>query len=152
MSKLIGLILLLVSAPLSAEVIAPGRWDVASTAVDVVIPGAPDFLLRMMKGKSKSERKCLTRTMADRGVASLLVPDPKAQCHVDSEQIGDGRYAQTLTCPQRRGPPMRIQRAGRYDPSGFSGWLDMDGQTPKGPMHVRLTQKATHVADTCEAR
>lgn len=132
-----------------AQSIQPGKWDVTSTAVDMVVPGAPAFLLRMMKGKSKSERKCLDQSAANAGVAALLVPDPKAQCRVDSLQIGGGRYAQSLTCPQKSGSPIRIKRAGTYDASGFAGRLDMAGETPKGPMSMILDQKATHSNGTC---
>ena len=43
--------LALVPAPAAAQSIPAGRWDVVSTAVDLVIPGAPGFLLRMIKGR-----------------------------------------------------------------------------------------------------
>ena len=132
-----------------AQSIQPGKWDVTSTAVDLVVPGAPAFLLRMMKGKSKTERKCLDQSAASTGVAALLVPDPKAQCRVESLQVGAGRYAQSLTCQQKSGPPIRIRRAGTYDASGFAGRLEMAGETPKGPMSMVLDQKATHSIGTC---
>jgi hypothetical protein len=132
-----------------AQSIQTGRWDVTSTAVDLVVPGAPAFLLRMAKGRSKSERKCVSPAQAADGIAALLAPDPKAQCHVDSQRIADGRYQQTLTCPQKNGRPISISRAGTYDASGFAGRLDMGGQTPKGAMHVTLDQKATHGTGGC---
>ncbi len=144
-----ALILLLVPASLAAQAIQAGGWAVTSTAVDLDIPGAPSFLLRMMKGRSKSERKCLDHTAAATGVAALLVPDPKAQCRVDAQRIGDGRYAQTLTCPQKSGAPLQIRRAGTYDASGFAGRLEMAGQTPKGPMRIVLDQKAARVEGVC---
>lgn len=132
-----------------AQPIQTGRWDVTSIATDLVIPGAPGFLLRMMKGKSRSERKCISPEIAATGVAALLAPDPKAQCHIDSQQIADGRYNQALTCPQRHGAPIAIARHGTYDASGFAGRLQMHGQTPKGPMSIILDQKATHVPGMC---
>ena len=149
MRRWFGLILLLVPASVAAQAIQPGGWDVTSTAVDLVIPGAPSFLLRMMKGRSKSERKCLDQNTANTGVAALLVPDPKAQCRIDSQRIADGRFAQTLTCPQKSGPPIQIKRAGTYDASGFAGRLEMAGQTPKGPMSIILDQKAARTKSTC---
>lgn len=145
----LGYILLISPVGVSAQTIQPGKWDVTSTAVDLVVPGAPAFLLRMMKGKSKSERKCLDPSAANTGVAALLQPDPKAQCRIDSLQIGGGRYAQTLSCPQTSGPPIQIKRAGTYDASGFTGRLDMSGETPKGPMRMTLGQKASHSAGAC---
>jgi len=149
MLKSSALVLLLIPASISAQAIQPGKWDVTSTAVDLDIPGAPSFLLRMMKGRSKSERKCLDESAANSGVAALLVPDPKAQCRVDSLRIADGRYSQTLTCPQKSGPPIQIKRAGIYDAMGFTGRLEMAGTTPKGPMNVVLDQKATHIDGAC---
>jgi Protein of unknown function (DUF3617) len=105
----------------------------------------------MMKGKSKSERKCISSELATTGVAVLLAPDPKAQCHTDVQQIAGGRYGQALTCPQKQGPPISITRTGTYNASGFAGRLDMGGQTPKGAMRITLDQKATHGAGRCQA-
>ena len=149
MRKAFFLALLSLPATVAAQSIQTGRWDVTSTAVDLVIPGAPGFLVRMMKGKSKSERKCISSELATNGVAALLAPDPKAQCHIDAQQIAGGRYSQALTCPQKQGPPIRITRTGTYDASGFAGRLDMGGQTPKGAMRIILDQKATHGAGRC---
>ena len=144
-----SLLLLLISTSVAAQAIQPGGWDVTSTAVDLVIPGAPGLLLRMMKGRSKSERKCIDQHAADTGVAALLVPDPQARCRVDTQRIADGRYAQTLTCAQKSGPPIQIKRAGSYDTSGFAGRLEMAGQTPKGPMSIILDQKAVRADASC---
>jgi hypothetical protein len=140
---------LFLPATLAAQTIPAGRWDVTSTAVDIVAPGVPSFLVRMMKGKSKSERKCVSPDSAKTGIVALLAPDPKAQCHVDSQQVADGHYAQALTCPQKQGAPIGITRFGHYDANGFSGRLDMAGQTPKGPMSMVLDQQASHVPGTC---
>jgi hypothetical protein len=145
------LFLLLIAVPthVSAQAIPAGRWDVISTAVDLVIPGAPGFMLRMMKGRSKTEHKCLAPAAAQDGIAALLAPDPKAKCRVDSIQIGNGRYSQALSCPQKTGDPIRISRAGSYDAAGFTGRLKMAGQTPKGAMAITIDQTARHVAGTC---
>lgn len=141
--------LLLPSAVASAQAVQPGRWDVVSTAVDLVIPGAPGFVLRMMKGRSKTERKCISPAAAQGGIAALLVPDPKAKCRVDAVQIGGGRYSQTLSCPQKQGAPLLVSRAGSYDAAGFTGRLKMSGQTPKGALAITIDQSARHVAGTC---
>jgi hypothetical protein len=133
----------------AAQSIAPGRWDVTSTAVDLEIPGAPGFLLRMMKGKSKIEHKCIAPEQARAGVAALLTPDPKAKCRVDSVRIEGGHYAQLLSCPQKNGPPLKISRRGTYDAAGFAGGLDLDGTTPKGAMRIRLDQRAVRSAKPC---
>jgi hypothetical protein len=124
----------------------PERWDVTSTVVDLTIPGAPGFLLRMAKGKSRAEHKCVAPGPT---VAALLAPDPKAQCTVDRQQIANGRYVQVLTCPQKKGAPMQIQRTGTYDASGFAGRAELNGQTPKGAMHIVLDQRAARVAGKC---
>lgn len=139
-------LLLVLSATGSAESPPSIGWDVTSTVVDLTIPGAPGFLVRMAKGKSRAERKCV---IPGQGMAALLAPDPKAQCRVDSQQIADGRYTQVLTCPQRRGEPMRIDRAGTYDANGFAGRAEMTGQTPKGAMRVVLDQRAARVSAKC---
>ena len=144
-----SLLLLLIPASVAAQAVQPGGWEVRSTAVDLTIPGAPSFLLRMMKGRSKSERKCLDQHAADTGVAALLAPDPKAQCRVDTQRIADGRFAQALTCPQKSGPSLQIKRVGTYDASGFAGRLEMAGQTPKGAMRIILDQKVARVGASC---
>lgn len=149
MWKSLSLLLVVLPVAVSAQSIAPGRWDVTSTAVDLEIPGAPGFLLRMLKGRSKAEHKCLTPEEAKIGVASLLVPDPKAQCHVDSIQIANGRYAQMLSCPQKKGDPLKVSRTGTYDASGFVGHAQMAGMTPKGAMRIKLDQRTAHVAGAC---
>lgn len=125
--------LILLPAAASAQVIQPGQWEVQSTAVDLSIPGAPAFLLRMAKGKSRTERKCVSPEQARRGMAALLVPDPKSKCRVDGEQVAGGRYAQTLTCPQRDGRPMQVTRTGSHDVASFAGRLVMAGKKKKAP-------------------
>ena len=133
-----------------APPIAIGRWDVISTAVALDIPGVPGFMMRMMKGRSKTEYKCVAPDQAVLGVATLLAPDPKANCRVEGLQIVDGHYAQMLACPQKQGAPFRIGRTGTYDANGFAGRLQLTGSTPKGPMSITLDQKAVHVAGACK--
>ena len=146
--RLLPLLLLLVAAA-DVPPIATGRWDIVSTAVAMDIPGVPGFMIRMMKGRAKTEYKCIAADQAMTGVAALLAPDPKAQCRVDSLHIADGRYTQTLACPQKQGAPFRIDRAGTYDANGFTGRLQLAGATPKGAMSITLDQKATHAAGAC---
>ena len=76
---------------------------------------------------------------------ALLAPDPKARCRVDSQRVADGRYAQALTCPQKKGEPMRIVRAGTYNAAGFVGRATVAGTTPKGPLSIVLDQRAARV-------
>lgn len=143
-SYLIALILAPSVVMANVPALAAGRWDVTSTVVELSVPGVPIFLVRMMRGKSKAERK---RLSAEQGIEALLVPDPKATCRVDSQRVADGRYAQTLTCPQKRGEPMHIARAGTYDGSGFVGIATVTGVTPKGPMKIVLNQRAARIGD-----
>ncbi len=124
--------------------IAAGRWDITSTVAELSIPGVPGFIMRMMRGKSKAERK---RVPAGLGIDALLVPDPKAQCRVDGQHIADGHYVQALTCPQKRGKPVEIARTGTYDRTGFVGQAIVTGVTPKGPMRIVLNQRALRVPD-----
>ena len=131
-------------ATANGPMLAAGRWDVTSTVADLSIPGAPGFIVRMMRGKSKAEHK---RLPAAQGVEALLVPDPKARCRVDSQRIAGGRYTQALTCPQKRGEPMRIARDGTYDGSGFVRQATVTGTTPKGAMRIVLNQRAARVGD-----
>ena len=149
MRRYLLFLVILVPGGAAAQAVQPGRWDIVSTAVDLVVPGAPGFLLRMMKGRSKTEYKCVAPASALTGIAALLVPDPKAQCRIDSQQIGGGRYAQTLTCPQKKGGPMQVTRSGTYSATGFVGRLKMAGQAPKGPLAITIDQSAAHVARAC---
>lgn len=142
-------LLLLAPGIAAAQAIPPGRWDVVSTVVDLVVPGAPGFIVRMMKGRSKTEHKCVTPDQAQAGVAVLLTPDPKARCRIDSQQIGAGRFAQTVSCPQKGGAPMQISRSGTYDATGFAGQLRMAGATPKGAFSGTISQRASHAPGTC---
>ena len=147
-SRTLAVLLLAVPTAGFAQSSAPVRWDVTSTVVDLTIPGAPGFMLRMAKGKSRAEKKCVP---AGQSIAAVLAPDPKAKCRVDSQQVADGRYSQVLSCPQRKGDPMRVTRSGTYDANGFAGRADMTGQTPKGPMKIALTQRAARVAGKCRS-
>lgn len=96
----------------------------------------------MIRGRSKAERK---RLAAGDGLAALLAPDPKARCRVDDQRVGDGRYSQTLTCPQSKGDPVHIARSGSYDAGGFAGQATVSGATPKGPLRIVLDQRAARV-------
>ena len=127
--------------PAAAQAVAPGAWDVTSTVVDLTVPGVPGFIRRLVRGKSKAEHKQLA---AGQGVAALLAPDPKAHCRVIEQQVADGRYLQTLSCPQKQGEPLRIARAGTYDATGFAGRATVSGATAKGPIHIVLDQRARH--------
>jgi hypothetical protein len=97
-----------------------------------------------MKGKSKAEHKRLT---ANQGVEALIAPDPKARCRVDVQHVAGGKYDQVLTCPQKRGEPVRVARAGTYDNTGFVGRATVTGTTAKGPMRIVLAQRATRVGN-----
>ena len=128
----------------SAEPLPPGKWDVTSTVVDLSVPGIPGFIQRMVRGKSKAERKLVS---PGQGIEALIAPDPKARCTVETQHVAASRYAQALSCPQKRGEPMRILRSGSYDMSGFQGEATVTGDTPKGPMRIVLKQRAARVAD-----
>lgn len=130
--------------PIAAQAVAPGRWDITTTIVNLSVPGVPGFIERLVRGKSKAEHK---RLPAPQGMEALLAPDPKARCHVDSQRIADGRYAQALTCPQKRGEPVHIARTGTYDAAGFAGLATLNGTTPKGPMSIVMSQRAARVGD-----
>jgi hypothetical protein len=133
-----------VAAASTVQAVPAGRWDVTSTVVEMTIPGVPGFLVRMMRGKSKAEHK---RVSAGQGVEVLFVPDPKAKCRVDSQRVADGRYAQTLSCPQKQREPLHIVRTGTYDGTGFVGQAMVTGTTPKGAMKIVLNQRAARIGD-----
>lgn len=144
-SLLTAALITLPSAAFAADqALAPGRWDVTSTTVEMSVPGLPAFVARMMQGKSKAEHK---RLSAGQGVEALIAPDPKAGCHVDVQHVADGKYDQALTCPQKRGGPAHVSRAGTYDKTGFVGRATITGTTPKGPLRIVLSQRAARVGD-----
>jgi len=140
--KYLMLMLVGLSTTATAQVMQPGDWDITSKVVDLTVPGVPGFLLRMMKGKSKAERKHLS---SGQGIETLLMPDPKARCRIDSQRVADGRYAQSLSCPQEKGDWIRISRTGTYDATGFTGRATVAGMTPKGALNIVLDQRATHI-------
>jgi hypothetical protein len=142
MTKYLMLMLVGLATTATAQVVQPGDWDITSKVVDLTVPGVPGFLLRMMKGKSKAERKHLS---SGQGIETLLMPDPKARCRIDSQRVADGRYAQSLSCPQKKGDWIRISRMGTYDATGYTGRATVAGMTPKGALNIVLDQRATHI-------
>jgi hypothetical protein len=138
------------SAYANAQALTPGNWDVKSTAVELTVPGAPGFMLRMMRGKSKVEHKCVAPGDAKIGVATLVAPDPAARCTVERAHIADGRIDHVMACPQKKGPPMRIVRTGAYSATGFTARMTMTGETQKGPMRIVADQIATRTAAICK--
>ena len=135
--------IMLPSAALAADLaLAPGKWDVTSTTVEMSVPGVPGFIARIMTGKSKTEHK---RLSAGQGVEALIAPDPKARCRVNVRHVADGKYEQVLTCPQKRGEPVHVTRSGTYDKTGFVGRATVTGTTSKGPMRIVLSQRAVRV-------
>lgn len=143
------LLLVLLPTALSAQSVSPGNWDVKSTAVELVIPGTPGFMLKMMKGRSKTEHKCLLPDQARTGPAALFAPDPKAKCSVERSQIAGGHIDQVMMCPQKKGPPVRATRTGTYNATGVTARLTMAGETPKGPMRVVIDQTASRTEPKC---
>jgi hypothetical protein len=137
-------LILLPAAAAADQGLAPGKWDVTSTTVEMSVPGLPGFIARRMQGKSKVERK---RLSAGQGVEALIAPDPKAQCRVEVQHVGAGKFDQTLTCPQKRGEAVHVTRAGTYDATGFVGRTTVTGTTAKGAMRIVLNQRAARVGD-----
>ncbi len=142
-------LLILFPGPAAAQAIQPGNWDLKSTAVELVIPGTSGFLLRMMRGKSKTEHKCVAPDQARAGIAALLVPDPKAKCRVESSIVADGKIAQAMVCPQKEGGTFRAVRLGSYNAAGFTARMTMAGQTPKGASRIVLDQTAVRTGAAC---
>ena len=142
MRTLLATALILLPGLAGAQAVPSGAWDVTSTVVEFSVPGVPGFLQRMARGKSKAEHK---RLSAGQGVAELLAPDVKANCHVDSQSVAGGRYAQALTCPQKHGEPTLIIRTGTYDATGFAGRATVTGTIPKGALRIVLDQRAARV-------
>lgn len=149
MLRRLPLLLALLPAALSAQAIAPGEWTGTITVREVVAPGVPGFLLRMAKGKSKSEKRCVSPALAATGVAALLAPDPKAKCTVASQRIADGRYEQVLMCPQKKGAPLKVVRSGTYSAAGTAGQVAMEGNSPKGQFRFTGDQRFVRTKGTC---
>jgi hypothetical protein len=139
-----ALLFLPAAAHAADPALGPGNWDVTSTTAEISVPGMPGFVARMMKGKSKTERK---RLSAGQGMEALIAPDPKGRCHVDVQHVANGKYDQALTCPQKRGEPVHVSRTGTYDKTGFVGRATVTGTTPKGPMRIVVSQRATRAGD-----
>ncbi|MFA6114343.1 MAG: DUF3617 family protein [Sphingomonas sp.] len=143
------LLFALLPTALSAQAVSPGNWDVKSTAVELVVPGTPGFMLRMMKGRSKTDHKCVAPEQARAGAAALFSPDPKAKCSVERSSVAGGRVDQVMMCPQKKGDPVRVTRTGTYNGASFTARLIMSGQTPKGPSRVVVDQVGTHTGAKC---
>ncbi len=146
-------VLIVVSAGAAAQPaqapVQPGEWTATVTVREMVVPGAPSFLLSMAIGKSRDEKKCITPELAARGAVSLLAPDPKANCTVERQQVAGGRYEQILSCPQRRGTPMRVVRQGSYDANGLRGTAVMTGPSEKGAVRIAADQVVRRTGATC---
>jgi hypothetical protein len=149
MIRRLPLLLAVLPATLSAQAIAPGEWTGRITVRDIVAPGVPGFMLRMARGKSKSEKRCVAPAQAATGAAALLAPDPKAKCTVASQHVANGRYDQVLMCPQKKGAPLRVVRAGTYSAAGIVGQVTMEGSSPKGAFRFAGDQAFTRTKATC---
>ena len=142
-SRYVAAAMVLVPSHAGAQAIKSGAWDVTSTVVELSIPGVPGFIQRMIKGKAKAEHKQLSE---GQGVDALLAPDPMAKCRVDDQRIADGKYTQSLSCPQKQGSSLQISRAGTYDANGFTGRAMVGGTTTRGTLRIVLDQHARRVA------
>ena len=142
--------LLVVPAVVHSQAIQPGQWTGKITVRELVAPGVPGFLLRMARGKSQTEKKCVAPAQAAAGPAILLAPDPKAKCTVASQRLENGRYEQVLSCPRKNGAPLRVERSGRYDANGLAGEVRMAGTSPKGAFRFVGDQVVTRTKATCK--
>lgn len=141
---------LAIPANLSAQAIQPGEWTGKVTVRELVVPGAPGFLLSMAKGKSRTEKKCVPPALAAQGAVALLSPDPKAKCTVEQQRLNGGRYEQILSCPQKKAGPMKVTRQGSYDANGLTGNVVMTGPTAKGTMRFAGDQSVRRTKATCK--
>jgi len=108
-------------------------------------------MLRMMKGRSKVEHKCLLPDQARAGAGALFAPDPKSKCTVERSQIAGGHIDQVMMCPQKKGPPVRAVRTGSYTANSFAARLVMAGDMPKGPMRVVIDQAGSRTEAKCRS-
>jgi hypothetical protein len=139
MFRMCLLVLVMAAAAPSMPDLPPGRWDVESKVVEFAAPGVPSVFARMVRGRSKVEHK---RLNLGASVETLLAPDPKARCRVESQRIADGRYAQELACPQKDGRSLQVSRSGTYGAFGFVGRAIVTGATGKGMLRIVLDQRA----------
>ncbi|TVV74760.1 DUF3617 domain-containing protein [Sphingomonas solaris] len=143
------LLLPVLPVPAAAQSLLPGNWDVTSKSVELVVPGAPGFLLRMMRGKSKTEHKCLPVAEARNGVATLLAPKPEAKCTIERSVIAGGHIDHVMACPQKKGPPLHVSSVGSYATTTFNVRTTMTGQTDKGPLRIVADPAAVRTDTRC---
>ncbi len=142
-------LILLLPAAADAPAIRAGGWANTITVREVVAPGVPGFLLRTAKGKSRTMKVCIPPQAAATGPAALLAPDPKAKCTVERQAMAAGRYEQVLSCPQKSGAPLRVERTGRYDANGLTGQVSMAGTGPKGSFRFAGDQRVSFAKPNC---
>lgn len=128
-----------------------GNWDVKSTAVDLVVPGTPGFVLRMMRGKSKVDHKCIAPEQAKAGLAAVLSPDAKAKCQVESLTVSGDRFEQAVNCPSKDNGTLHIVRSGTFTADSYTARMTMTGQSAKGATRVVIDQLAKRTAQACRA-
>ena len=92
----------------------------------------------------------LCAVLGSKRVAALFVPKPEARCTVERAQFAGGRIDHVMTCPQKKGPPMRIVRAGSYGATGFTARMTMTGDTDKGAMRIVADQVAARTGPVCK--
>ena len=131
----------------AATPVPAGRYDVTFRVSDVGADGVPSFLLRMAKGRTRTERKCVPS--GEGGPAVLIAPDAKAKCRVDRQTIANGRFEQQFTCPQKDGRTTTAVRNGAFTPTGYTASLVITGTTPKGKLRLTGEQTARYAGARC---
>lgn len=121
----------LVTAPAAAlaQGVTPGQWEIAVTINSVDMPGQPDFIAKMMTGKTTKVKHCVTPEEAARGPQDML-KSSKACSFTRYSMVG-GKLNSEMVCKQGGSVTTSVS-SGSFTPTGFTatGRSVSTGQMP----------------------
>lgn len=143
----------------------PGHWEITTTIENVRAEGMPPQAAQMMqamRGRSETERECITPEEAANRGASFLANQRDADCTYRDFSMRGGRIAGTMTCQQPRegaqgGGEATIEMSGTFQPRSYDIRIatraagPIPGQEKAGTMTIDMRAQGRHIADSCPA-
>jgi hypothetical protein len=133
----------------AASTVKPGQWRTTLTFTDMTAPGLPAAVVAKMKADPVVDVSCNTsEDVADFANKSLADDeDAGKNCTVNRMNNAGGRIDGESSCTMPGGTTMTMRMAGTYSADRVDMTMDMNGQTPAGPMSQKMQMVAERLGD-----
>ena len=96
------MVALVLSAPAVATEVRPGKWQATMTIENMSMPGMPENVLAMMKGRPTTTTYCMTPEEAKADPKKMM--DAESKCKFNRFNLSGGKMSAEMVCQTEQGP------------------------------------------------